>query len=75
MKTRKLVYAESYEKNGEKKTFWKECGIMFFNEENGNISIKLSSFPLSGSIMAFPERKKEEKPVEISPVSDNSLPF
>ena len=61
MKFRKLVYAEEYEKGGEKKTAWKECGVLFFNE-NGNISIKLTSLPLSGQIMAFGPRPKSETP-------------
>lgn len=58
MEYRKLVYAETYEKNGEKKNLWHPCGTMFFGE-NGNISIRLTSFPLSGNIMAFPNKPKE----------------
>lgn len=61
MEVRKLVYSESYEKNGEKKTVWKECGVLFINEK-GNISIKLSAFPLTGNIMAFPNKPKEVAP-------------
>ena len=64
MKFRKLVYPEKYGKEGEEKTAWKECGVLFFNE-NGNISIKLSSFPIGGQMMAF--KPKEEAPKEEKP--------
>jgi len=79
MEVRKLVYSESYEKNGEKKTIWKECGVLFVNEK-GNISIKLSAFPLTGNIMAFPNKPKEEtatyQRVEAAPdVGPDGLPF
>ncbi len=73
MKRRNLVYCEEYESKGEKKRIWHDCGTMFINEENGNISIKLTSFPLNGSIMAFPEKKKEE--VKEAPKQDSEMPF
>lgn len=57
---RDIIYGEEYEKNGEKKTSWRRCGTMFIGE-NGNISIKLTSFPLSGSMIAFKPKPKEEQ--------------
>jgi len=61
---REVLYGEEYESKGEKKTAWRRCGTMFINE-NENIGIKLTSIPLTGSLMAFPPKQKEEpKPAE-----------
>ncbi len=79
MKVRKLTYSEEYtNKNGEKKTIWHDCGTLFLNEDTKNISIKLTAFPISGQMMAFVPKPKEEQtkiepPKEEAPLDD--LPF
>jgi len=72
MEVRKLMYPEEYEKNGEKKTSWKQCGILFIKDD-GNISMQLSSMPLSGKIMAFKE--KEEAPKKTQEVTQTGEPI
>jgi len=74
---REILYGEEYEKDGEKKTKWNRCGVMFIKED-GNIGIKLTAIPLgTQNLMAFPPKPKEEKKEE--PVKemekDVDLPF
>ena len=73
-----LTVPRKYTANGEEKTAWDPCGVMF-RRDNGGFSITLTMFP-ELRIMAFPpkddgeDRPRKQAP-KSAPVPDDEIPF
>jgi hypothetical protein len=45
METLDLLYGKKYERNGEQKTEWIKCGLLFIKGD-GKYSVKLQAIPM-----------------------------
>lgn len=80
MKRFDLVVAREYESNGEKKTQWQNCGVVF--EKDGKMWGELRFMPTNwdGRIQLFePKAKEQDAPKASAPTprqtQQDDLPF
>lgn len=65
-----LCKKDTYQKDGEDKTFWIKVGTLFVKDFEGkeSISVKIpDGISVSGWLSAFPQRAKNEQPSQTKP--------